>query len=64
MAFQKFDTYPVQSGSIFFYTYDAKFLLKTISGPEVQQLLDMLPAYHRHLTSCMDKTIGAINYLR
>lgn len=42
-----------KSGSIFFYTYDNKFLLKTISESESKTLIEMLEKYYEHLHSGM-----------
>ena len=38
-----------KSGSFFYYTYDSKYLLKTVSKEEFLFLRKILPAYYEHL---------------
>jgi len=38
-----------KSGSFFYYSYDSKYILKTISEKEFHLLRRMLPAYYGHL---------------
>jgi len=40
-----------KSGSIFFYTHDARFMIKTIHTDEATCLKEMLLQYYRHVTS-------------
>eukprot|EP01126_Amoeba_proteus_P031299 TRINITY_DN3073_c0_g3_i1.p1 TRINITY_DN3073_c0_g3~~TRINITY_DN3073_c0_g3_i1.p1 ORF type:complete len:449 (-),score=81.36 TRINITY_DN3073_c0_g3_i1:183-1529(-) len=49
-TFQQMGSYG-KSGSIFFCSYDSRFLLKTVTSIEVQQLLDMLPGYYNHIAT-------------
>lgn len=38
-----------KSGSLFYYTEDGKFMLKTIHKDEFQKVQKILMAYHYHL---------------
>lgn len=38
------------SGSFFFFSYDRKFIIKTMSDGELKVFLKMLPEYEQHLT--------------
>jgi len=38
------------SGSFFFFSYDRKFIIKTMSNGELKIFLKMLPEYEQHLT--------------
>jgi hypothetical protein len=38
-----------KSGSLFYYSMDGKFMLKTIAKEEYNKLIDTLPEYHEHL---------------
>lgn len=38
------------SGSFFFFSYDRKFIIKTMSNGELKVFLKMLPEYEQHLT--------------
>jgi 1-phosphatidylinositol-4-phosphate 5-kinase len=40
-----------KSGSIFFYSHDDKYLLKTISETEAKTLMEMLEKYYDHIHS-------------
>ncbi|XP_059296602.1 phosphatidylinositol 4-phosphate 5-kinase 9-like [Lycium ferocissimum] len=40
---------PGKSGSVFFLSQDARFMIKTLRRSEVKVLLRMLPNYHRHV---------------
>ena len=44
------------SGSFFFFASDRKFILKTMSSREVNQMLRILPSYYEHL----DKNKGTM----
>lgn len=39
-----------KSGSFFYYSYDGRFLLKTIPRREFKMMKDMLKNYHEYLT--------------
>eukprot|EP01127_Copromyxa_protea_P007906 TRINITY_DN1798_c0_g1_i1.p1 TRINITY_DN1798_c0_g1~~TRINITY_DN1798_c0_g1_i1.p1 ORF type:complete len:1382 (+),score=233.54 TRINITY_DN1798_c0_g1_i1:131-4147(+) len=53
-----------KSGSIFYYTHDSKFLIKTISALEVQTFLDMLPEYFQHLTEEKSLLVPLIGFYK
>lgn len=38
-----------KSGSFFFFSYDKKFILKTISIRELESLLKLLPSYYDYI---------------
>jgi hypothetical protein len=38
------------SGSFFFFSYDSKFLIKTMTNAEKDTLLSRLPAFINHFT--------------
>jgi len=38
------------SGSFFFFSFDRKFIIKTMSDGELKIFLKMLPEYEQHLT--------------
>ncbi|GAM23972.1 hypothetical protein SAMD00019534_071470 [Acytostelium subglobosum LB1] len=42
---------PGKSGSLFFFSHDMKYILKTIPKDEAKLLRELLPAYTDHLTS-------------
>jgi 1-phosphatidylinositol-4-phosphate 5-kinase len=39
------------SGSFFFFSYDKKFIIKTMNNTELKVFLKLLPEYEQHLTS-------------
>lgn len=39
------------SGSFFFFSYDRKFIIKTMNNAELKIFLKMLPEYEQHLTA-------------
>jgi 1-phosphatidylinositol-4-phosphate 5-kinase len=46
-----------KSGSIFYYTYDGKFTLKTIHREEFHFLKNILENYHKHITNPENKSL-------
>ena len=46
------------SGSFFFFASDRKFIMKTMSSREVDQLIRVLPSYYEHLDKNKDSTIA------
>jgi hypothetical protein len=40
---------PGKSGSVFYLSHDDRFLIKTMRKTEMHTLLNMLPAYYRHV---------------
>ncbi len=47
-----------KGGSFFFYTYDKKFMIKTISKEEAKFLRKILPAYYLHILKYPDTLIN------
>ncbi|KAK4535130.1 hypothetical protein CDCA_CDCA04G1155 [Cyanidium caldarium] len=43
-------TTPGKSGSLFYYSSDDRFIIKTVSKPEARMLLSILPQYYFHMT--------------
>ena len=37
------------SGSFFFFSYDQKFLIKTLRGREIDNMLEMIDDYLKHI---------------
>ena len=50
------------SGSFFFFSYDSKFLIKTMTNAEKNTLLSRLPAFINHFTKSKNKTFLAKIY--
>jgi 1-phosphatidylinositol-4-phosphate 5-kinase len=46
-----------QSGSLFFYSRDNRFVIKTLRGSEKKKLLDMLDAYIDHIKRTKNKSM-------
>jgi len=38
-----------KSGQFFFFSYDKRYMIKTVSQPEAKVLIDMLPGYVKHI---------------
>ena len=49
-----------KSGSFFFYSYDEKFLIKTISAHELRTFLGFLNKYSQHITDKSESIITII----
>jgi hypothetical protein len=49
-----------KSGSFFFFSYDRKFLIKTMNGPETKLFRESLPFYLLHLRDNPDSLIARI----
>ena len=49
-----------RSGSIFFFSHDRRFLVKTMTDSELSQMLRMLPAWSNHLSSKQKTLIAKI----
>jgi len=47
-----------KSGSFFYYSYDGRFLLKTVPLEEYNSLASILPAYYKHLEKYPNSLIG------
>ena len=50
------------SGSFFFFSYDSKFLIKTMTNTEKDTLLSRLPAFINHFTQSNNRTFIAKIY--
>jgi Ca2+-binding EF-hand superfamily protein len=46
-----------KSGSFFFYSFDERFMVKTIPQHEFETLLEILPDYYEHLKKHKEKTM-------
>ena len=51
-----------QSGSFFFFSYDNKFLIKTMTSREVKLLLSKLELFLNHYKKCDNQTLIAKIY--
>jgi hypothetical protein len=47
-----------KSGSLFYYTEDGKYMLKTIHKAEFQKMRDILKPYHEHCVKCNRSVIN------
>lgn len=47
-----------KSGSLFYYTEDGRYMLKTIHKHEFFKMLEILQNYHEHLLECPDSVIN------
>lgn len=50
------------SGSFFFFSYDSRFLIKTLRGNEINNFVDMLDDYIDHLKETDNKSLLARIY--
>ena len=50
------------SGSFFFFSYDSRFLIKTMTSAEKKTLLSKLPQFIKHFTLSENKTFIAKIY--
>jgi 1-phosphatidylinositol-4-phosphate 5-kinase len=50
------------SGSFFFFSYDNRFLIKTLQGDEKKKLLSMLDGYVDHIKKTKNKSLIARIY--
>jgi len=46
-----------QSGSLFYYTKDRKYMMKTIPKREFEKMRSILPNYYKHIKSHPDSLI-------
>jgi 1-phosphatidylinositol-4-phosphate 5-kinase len=51
-----------KSGSFFFFSFDKRFIIKTMKGNEKQKLLNMLDDYINHIVASKNKSILARIY--
>lgn len=51
-----------RSGSFFFFSYDRKFIIKTLQGKEKDVLVEMLEGFVNHLKSTNGNTLLAKVY--
>ena len=50
-----------KSGSFFFFSHDNKFLIKTISATELNNMLNkFIDIYFYHITECQDSLIARV----
>lgn len=50
------------SGSFFFFSYDNRFLIKTLQGDEKKKLLSMLEGYTNHIKATNNRSLIARIY--
>jgi 1-phosphatidylinositol-4-phosphate 5-kinase len=49
---------PGKSGSLFFFSQDTNYILKTIPKREAKLLRNLLPAYYSHVMANGDTLVG------